>query len=62
MAMPYQDFYGGGLDGDIDGVEVSLLDVFHSLDVNIENADEVLGPDILNGRLTVESKAKSAQL
>ena len=54
-ATPYQDLHRWGLDGDVDGVEVSLLDVFHSLYVNIENADEVLCLDIFNSRFTVES-------
>lgn len=31
----YQDLHGGGLDGDVDGVQVSLLNPPHPLDVHI---------------------------
>lgn len=31
----YQDLHGGGLDGDVDGVQVSRLNPPHPLDVHI---------------------------
>jgi hypothetical protein len=52
ILVSHQDFHGGGLDGDVNGVEVGLLYVSHPLDVHVQDTDEVLSPHILNRRLT----------
>lgn len=44
-----QDLHWRWLDGDVYGVQIGLLDVFHSLYVNIQDADEVLCLNVLNG-------------
>lgn len=46
----YQDLHGRWLDGDVDGVEVSLLDAPHALHVDVKYTDEVPGLDGLHGR------------
>lgn len=46
----YQDVHGGGLDGDVDGVQVSLFNPPHPLDVHIKDADQVLGLHVLHSR------------
>jgi hypothetical protein len=50
----YQDLNGGGLDRNIDGVQVSFLDVSHSRNIHIQNTNEALGPHVLYSTLTVE--------
>ena len=50
--VSHQDFHGGGLDGDVDGIQVGLLYVSHPLDVHVQDTDEVLSPHILYRRLT----------
>lgn len=42
-AAAHQDVHGRGLHGDVDGVQVRPLDVLHALDVDVEDADLVLG-------------------
>lgn len=49
MSGSYQDLHGRGLDGNVDGVQVCLLDVPHSLKVDVQNADQVLGLNFLYG-------------
>lgn len=39
MSASYQDLHGRRLDGDVDGVQVRLLDVFNPLKIDIQNAD-----------------------
>lgn len=39
LANNYQDLHGGRLDGDVDGVQVSLFNPPHTLDVHIQDAD-----------------------
>lgn len=46
----YQDLHGRRLDGDVDGVEVGLLDAPHALHVDVQYTDEVPGLDGLHGR------------
>lgn len=55
--LTHQDLYGRWLDGDVVWVKVSLLDVFHSLYVNVQNTDEVLCLYVFDGRLAVDLKA-----
>lgn len=50
----YQNLNGRSLDGDVDGVQVSLFDPPHPLDVHIEDADEVLGLHVFYSRFTGE--------
>lgn len=45
----YQDLHGRRLDGDVDGVEVGLLDAPHALHVDVQYADEVPGLHGLHG-------------
>ncbi len=45
----YEDLHWRWLDGDIYGVQISLFNVFHSLYVNIQDADEVLCLNIFYG-------------
>lgn len=35
----YQGLHGGRLDGDVDGIQISLLNPLHPLDVHIQDAD-----------------------
>lgn len=50
MVFQYQNVHGGGLDGDVDGVQVSLFNSPHPLDVHIQDADQVLGLHVLHSR------------
>lgn len=50
MVFQYQNLHGGGLDGDVDGVQVSLFNSPHPLDVHIQDADQVLGLHVLHSR------------
>lgn len=56
----YQDLNRGGLDRDVDWVQVSLLDVPHSCDIHIQDTNEALGPHVLYSTLTVEKTNKIA--
>lgn len=49
MPVSYQDLQGRRLDGDVDGVQVRLLDVFYPLKIDIQNADQVLGLNVFYG-------------
>lgn len=49
MSASYQDLHGRRLDGDVDGIQVRLLDVFYPLKVYIQNADQVLGLNVFYG-------------
>lgn len=48
FSCAHQDFHGWRLDGDVDRVEVRLFDVLHTLHVDVEYADKVLGLDGLD--------------
>lgn len=50
MMFQYQNLHGGGLDRDVDGVQVSLFNPSHPLDVHIQDADQVLVLHILHSR------------
>lgn len=50
--MYYQDLHGWRLNGDIDGVQVSLFNPFHPLDIHIKDANEVLSSYIFHSSLT----------
>lgn len=54
----YQDLHGWRLDGDVDGVQISLFNPSHTLDVHIKDADKVLGLHIFYGGLTEKKKKK----
>lgn len=50
----HQDLHGGGLDGDVDGVQIGLFDPPHPLDVHVQDADEVLGLNVFYGSFAAE--------
>ena len=45
--MSYQFLHGRRLDGDVDGVQVSFLNLLDPLDVHIQDADNILGNHVL---------------
>lgn len=50
--VAHQDIDGRRLHGDVDGVQLCLLDVLHTLDVDVEDADLVLGLNSLHCAFT----------